>query len=105
MTQTLEPPAVAPARPLASRWGVGLGLLLLVTGVVLGLAWERSQDVEWLHERARMGVKVVSIEHDGWQFVAEEVEGRRIRRLKVILTAFEKDDEEQPASNGGGEAK
>ena len=46
-----------------------------------------------------------SIEHDGWQFVAEQVEGRRIRRLRVILTAFDKDDEEQPASNGGSEAK
>ncbi len=46
-----------------------------------------------------------SIEHDGWQFVAEEVEGRRIRRLKVILTAFDKDDEQLPASNGRSEAK
>jgi CBS domain containing-hemolysin-like protein len=46
-----------------------------------------------------------SIEHDGWQFVAEEVEGRRIRRLKVILTAFDKDDDEQAASNGGNSAK
>ena len=46
-----------------------------------------------------------SIEHDGWQFVAEEVEGRRIRRLRVILTAFEKDDEDQPASNGGNSGK
>ena len=46
-----------------------------------------------------------SIEHDGWQFVAEEVEGRRIRRLKVILTAFEKDDDDQSASNGGNAAK
>jgi putative hemolysin len=45
-----------------------------------------------------------SIEHDGWQFVAEEVEGRRIRRLKVILTAFDKDDE-QPAADGGASAK
>jgi putative hemolysin len=45
-----------------------------------------------------------SIEHDGWQFVAEEVEGRRIRRLKVILTAFDKDDEQQ-AADGGASAK
>jgi putative hemolysin len=46
-----------------------------------------------------------SIEHDGWQFVAEEVEGRRIRRLKVILTAFDKDDDEEPASRDGDSAK
>ena len=46
-----------------------------------------------------------SIEHDGWQFVAEEVDGRRIRRIKVILTAFDKDDDEQPASDGGDSAK
>ena len=46
-----------------------------------------------------------SIEHDGWQFVAEEVDGRRIRRIKVILTAFGNDDDEQPASDGGGSAK
>ena len=47
-----------------------------------------------------------SIEHDGWQFVAEEVEGRRIRRLRVILTAFEKDEgDEHPASSGNGSAK
>ena len=46
-----------------------------------------------------------SIEHDGWQFVAEEVEGRRIRRVKVILTAFDKDDDEQPASSNHDSTK
>ena len=46
-----------------------------------------------------------SIEHDGWQFVAEEVEGRRIRRVKVILTAFDKDDDEQPASSNRDSTK
>ena len=30
-----------------------------------------------------------SIEHDGWQFIADEVEGRRIRRLRGLLTAFD----------------
>jgi CBS domain containing-hemolysin-like protein len=44
-----------------------------------------------------------SIEHDGWEFVAEEVEGRRIRRVKVILTAYDKDDDE-PAGGGAGSA-
>jgi CBS domain containing-hemolysin-like protein len=46
-----------------------------------------------------------SIEHDGWQFVAEEVEGRRIRRIKVILTAFDDDDDEQPANGDSNAAK
>jgi CBS domain containing-hemolysin-like protein len=46
-----------------------------------------------------------SIEHDGWQFIAEEVEGRRIRRVKVVLTAFDKDDDEQPASSNRDSTK
>ena len=39
-----------------------------------------------------MPAKGDSIEHDGWQFIAEEVEGRRIRRLKVVLTAYDTDE-------------
>jgi len=47
-----------------------------------------------------------SIEHDGWQFVAEEVDGRRIRRIKVVLTAFDNDDDdERPASDAGDSAE
>jgi CBS domain containing-hemolysin-like protein len=34
-----------------------------------------------------------AIEHDGWQFVATEVEGRRIRRLRVVLAAIDGDGE------------
>ncbi len=46
-----------------------------------------------------------SIEHDGWQFVAEEVEGRRIRRLKVVLTAYDTDEHERSASDLGESAQ
>jgi putative hemolysin len=38
-----------------------------------------------------------SIEHDGWQFIADQVEGRRVRRLRVVLVAFEHEDS---TSNG-----
>ena len=34
-----------------------------------------------------------AIEHDGWQFVATEVEGRRIRRLRVLLASIDDDEE------------
>ena len=34
-----------------------------------------------------------AIEHDGWQFVATEVEGRRIRRLRVVLASIDNDEE------------
>ena len=34
-----------------------------------------------------------AIEHDGWQFVATEVEGRRIRRLRVVLASIDDDEE------------
>jgi hypothetical protein len=71
MTLTQDAATLAPGRSLTSRWGLGLGFLLLLTGLLLGVAWERSQDVEWLHERAQMGVKVVSIRHDGWTYGAQ----------------------------------
>jgi hypothetical protein len=73
MTQTVEPPATAPGRTITSRWGVGLGLVVLLAGVLLGAGWERSQDVEWMHERATWGTsKVVTIDHDGWSYGARQ---------------------------------
>ena len=47
-----------------------------------------------------------SIEHDGWQFIADEIDGRRIRRLRVLLTAFDvADDDESPSRRDGYSAK
>ncbi len=34
-----------------------------------------------------------SIEHDGWEFVTMEVEGRRIRRLRIVLGSIDDDAE------------
>ena len=42
-----------------------------------------------------------SIEYDGWQFIADEVEGRRVRRLRVIVTAFDEEDDETSAGRNG----
>ena len=73
MTQVVEPPATVPARTITWRWGLGLGLVVLLTGVLLGAGWERSQDVEWIHERATFGsAKVVSVDHDGWTYGARD---------------------------------
>jgi CBS domain containing-hemolysin-like protein len=44
-----------------------------------------------------------SIEYDGWQFIADEVEGRRVRRLRVIVTAFDEDDDAE-STNGDGQS-
>ncbi len=42
-----------------------------------------------------------SIEHDGWQFIADEIEGRRLRRVRIVLTAFDDEDDEAPAEVNG----
>ena len=71
MTRTVEPHAATPARTITSRWGIGIGVVVLLTGVLLGAGWERSHDVEWMHERADFGSsKVVTIDHDGWSYGA-----------------------------------
>ncbi len=36
-----------------------------------------------------------ALEHDGWLFVADEVEGRRIRRLRVVLAPMRSDDDDK----------
>ena len=73
MTLVQEPAAAAPDRSLTSRWGIGLGVVLLIGGVLLGAGWERSQDVEWMHERASFGSsKVVTIDYDGWSYGARD---------------------------------
>jgi CBS domain containing-hemolysin-like protein len=41
-----------------------------------------------------------SIDYDGWQFIADEVEGRRLRRLRVIVTAFDDEDESSTEERG-----
>jgi CBS domain containing-hemolysin-like protein len=41
-----------------------------------------------------------SIDYDGWQFIADEVEGRRLRRLRVIVTAFDDEDDSSAEERG-----
>lgn len=73
MTETVPRPSAAPERTITSRWGIGLGVVLLLTGVLLGAGWERSQDVEWMHERANFGSsKVVTVDYDGWTYGARD---------------------------------
>jgi len=36
-----------------------------------------------------------SIKYDGWKFIASEVQGRRIRRLRVVVIPVEDDDEHE----------
>ena len=40
-----------------------------------------------------------SIVHDGWRFTAAEVEGRRIKRVRVSLQSSPPADGAQPAAN------
>jgi putative hemolysin len=42
-----------------------------------------------------------AIEHDGWQFIAIEVEGRRIRRLRIVLSSSGHDDDDAERDTGG----
>ncbi len=45
-----------------------------------------------------------SIEYDGWQFIADEVEGRRVRRLRVIVTAFDEEDDNETSAGRNGDS-
>ena len=44
-------------------------------------------------------VRGESIVHDGWRFTAAEVEGRRIKRVRVSLQSSPPADGAQPAAN------
>ena len=35
-----------------------------------------------------------SIEHDGWRLIAEEIEGRRIRRLRIVVAPLDDDGDD-----------
>lgn len=47
--------------------------LLLVVGFCVGVAFQHSRtDLGWMHERATLGSRVVSIEYDGWTYGARD---------------------------------
>lgn len=74
MTTVTPAPTASASAPGRHRSTVALvAVVLLVLGFVAGVWWQETRtDTGWLNERAQMGVRVVSVEHDGRTYGAED---------------------------------